>query len=287
LGNDGLAMTCFALVTIFIAVGILISFNHSKQVRFAQKQSDLKLESDLQLAVSRSKDSQWAPTWTPPKLPSSVIAAIWSNRFIESSAQQTPKSKGHESMLRFMSWDYQREAPYIIAAAFLSMRDAGLIRMFVAPHGGLIDPGNRVRIERTDLAIASTDMPAVEGGLLLACLDLGHKRFGKTTQPAAMSVVKEWIHQAMDHPYKWVRGVAIKQGRELGLFEPVVEKRGFGKLLGESPPVYSIEHLAACDDQVVACVARWQEFSASEPELRTLLIMEVADGIYARQARAS
>jgi hypothetical protein len=278
---------CIVLVAIFIGVGVLITANHSKQVGFAQQQSDLKLEGDLQLAKSRSKVTEWASNWKPPELPSSVIAAIWSNRFIDSPTQDASKLRGHEIMLKMISWDYQREAPYVVVAAFLSLRDAGLIKMFVAPHGGLIDPLNRVKVERTDLPLASTDMPAVEGGLLLACMDLAHKRFGKSKQPAAYTVVREWIHQAMDHPYIWVRGVAIQQGRELGLVEPVVKKRGFGKLSGESPLVYSIEHLAACEDQVVASVARWQEFALKEPELRTMLIMEVADGISACHTRSA
>jgi hypothetical protein len=271
------------LLAIFVVVVWLISVIHYKQVRFAQQQSDLKFESDLQLAKSRSNESQLAPTWKPPKLPSSVIAAIWSNRFINSPTQYAAELQRHESTLKMLSWDYHREAPYMVAAAFLSLRDAGLIRLFVAPHGGLLDSDSRVRVERTDLALASADMPAVEGGLLLACMDLAHKRFGKTTQPAAYSVVREWIHKAMGHPYRWVRGVALQQGRELGLFEPTVKRRGFGKLFGSSPPVYSIEHLAACDDQVVASLARWEEIALNEPELQTRLIIEVAGGINARQ----
>jgi hypothetical protein len=269
-------MNCLVLVAVAIAVLVLISILHSNGVRFGQQQADLKLESDLQLAKSRAKESPWASAWTPPKLPFSVIAAIWSNRFIDSTTHASPELQRQESLHRWMSWDYHREAPQIVAAAFLGLRDAGLVRL---------ESTNELKVERTDLAFAG-DMPAVEGGLLLACLDLGSKRFGKTTQPRVKAVVKEWIHQSMGHPYKWVRGVAIQQARELGLVEPAAKKRGLGRLFADSPPVYSIDHLAACEDQVVACVARWHEFGVSEPKLRVLLIMESADGISARQERS-
>jgi hypothetical protein len=185
-----------------------------------------------------------------------------------------------------MTWNYRREAPYIVAVAFLSLRDAGLIRMLVQPRRKVFNSFQRVRIERTDLALSSFDLGAVESGLLLACLDLAHRRFRKTTQPAVYSVVKEWILRTQDHPFQWVVGVAVTQGRDLGLYEPVIKKRAwYGKMV-DHKPVCSLEHLAACDDQAVECAAHWQEFAAGEPELQQTLLTEVAFGISARQARS-
>src|SRR5713101_8349222 len=81
-------------------------------------------------------------------------------------------------------------------------------------------------------------------------------------------------------------------GRDISRFagrvgdRPMVDDRGgFQKMFGGSPqPVYAIPHLAACENQVVACVSRWQEFGVNEPELQQRLIAEVAFGTYARQA---
>jgi hypothetical protein len=188
-------------------------------------------------------------------------------------------------MLRMTNWNFDPAAPYIAAAAFLSLRDAGLVRMSMRPSGKVIGSFQRVRVEPTDLARSRSDLPAVEGGLLMASLAFADKRFGRSTEPAAYSVVREWIHTTQNRPTRWVVEVAVWQGRELGLYEPIVDTRGrFRKLFGGGPkPVYSIQHLAACEDQVVACVARWAEFGANEPELQQLLITEVAFGIRGRQ----
>jgi hypothetical protein len=94
------------------------------------------------------------------------------------------------------------------------------------------------------------------------------------------------MHESQDHPYEWVVGVAVQQGQELGLYQPINKKRTrFGRQV-DGKPVYSLEHLAACEDQVVAGAARWQEFAASEPELEKRLITEVSFAIHGRQARA-
>jgi hypothetical protein len=127
-------------------------------------------------------------------------------------------------------------------------------------------------------------MPAVEGGLLLAVLDLAHKRFRKDTQPSAHSVVTEWIHLNQANPSKWVAEAAVQQGRELGLYEPAVKIRAWNRRMVDDKPVYSLEHLAACDDQAVACAARWHEFEAEEPEMGRL-VTEVAFAIESRRQR--
>jgi hypothetical protein len=128
-------------------------------------------------------------------------------------------------------------------------------------------------------------MPAVEGGLLLAVLDLAHKRFRKEAQPAAFSVVTEWIHKSQANPSKWVAEVALQQGRELGLYEPVIKKRAwYGKMV-DNKPVYAIEHLAACDDQAIACATRWHQFEAGEPEVGRLAT-EVGFAVESRRERS-
>lgn len=257
-----------------VALIVFVSRVHSSSKEIAETGSDLKFESDLQQVISRSNRTQGGPTWTAPKLPSSVIAAIWTHRFI--GTQPPVGMQRFASALKRRTWDYRREAPYIVATAFLSLRDAGLIRLFVEPRG-LLDSFERVGVERTDLALG-TDLPAVEGGLLQACLDIAQKRFFHTTQPSASAVVREWIRPAND-PFKWVLDTATHQGRELGLYEPVIGKRGlFGRTLDEKP-VVSMAHLAACEDQVFACVSRWQEFGVSEPELQQRLITDVSFAI--------
>ncbi len=260
-----------------VALIVFVSRVHSSSKEIAEAGSDLKFESDLQHEISRSRGLQVAPTWSAPKLPSSVIASIWTHRFIGSPFQPPAGVQRYASALKGRTWDYGREAPYIIAAAFLSLRDAGLIRMFVEPRG-LLDSFERVTVERTDLAL-DTDMPAVEGGLLQACLDLAQKRFFKTTQPSASAVVRQWMGRPQNHPYRWVLEVATHQGRELGLYEPVIGKRGWFGRPRDEKPVFSMEHLAACEDQVFACVARWREFGVSEPELQQRLITDVSFAI--------
>jgi hypothetical protein len=274
---------CLALP---VGLIILVNSTHSRNKGAAEARSGFKLESDLQQEISRSKANQSFSSWAPPRLSASVIASIWTDRFIASSTQQSVDTRRYASMLAMTNWNFSRAAPYIVAAAFLSLRDAGLIRMSMEPPGKVFDSFRRVRVEPTDLALSRSDLPAVEGGLLSASLAFSNKRFGKSTEPAAYSVVREWIHTTQNRPSRWVVEVAIQQGRKLGLYEPIVDTRGgFRKLFGGGPkPVYSIQHLVACDEQVVACVARWQEFGAHEPELQQRLITEVAFGIQGRQA---
>jgi hypothetical protein len=258
----------FAVLVGLIVVVLLV---HSSNRRGAEAASDLKFEGDLQHEIARSKTSQSAPTWTPPKLPSSVIAAIWTHRFIGHSTQPPTETQRYESSLQRMSWSYGREAPYIVANAFLSLRDEGLIGLSLEPRGKFLDSFNRVRVERTEQVLPSVEMAAVEGGLLLACMDLAHKRFLKSDQPSAYAVVREWMG-GQGNPYKWVLDSATYQGRQLGLYEPAIKQR-------EKHPVFSMEHLAACEDQVMACVNRWEEFGVNETDLQQRLITEVSFGI--------
>lgn len=287
----GVGDTCNASFTFnsgWIFVGVLglvifITWVRSSNRTAIDTSADSKLESDLQREIARTKDSQWAPTWTAPRLPSSVIASIWTNRFVHRSPPS--KIQRYANTLRGLTGDYGRAAPYIIGAAFLSLRDAGLINISVDPRGKFLDSFQRVRVERTDMALSSAHMPAVEGGLLLAVLDLAHKRFRKEAQPAASSVVAEWIHHSQANPSRWVAEVAVQQGRELGLYEPVIKRRAwYGKMVDDKP-VYSVEHLAACDDQAVACAARWHEFESAEPEVGRL-VTEVAFAIESRRERS-
>jgi len=273
---------CLALP---VGLIILVIATHSRNKGAAEARSSFRLETDLQQEISRSKASQWTSTWEAPRLPASVMGSIWTDRFVASSTQQFAETRRYASMLGMTTWNFNGAAPYIVAAAFLSLRDAGLIRISIAPRGVLFDSFQRVRIEPTDLALSRPDLAAVEGGLLSASLAFSDKRFGKSTEPSAYSVVREWIHVTQNRPSRWVVEVAIQQGRELGLYEPVVDKRsGIRKRFGRGPkPVYAIQHLAACDDQVVACVERWREFGANEPELQQRLITEVAFGIQGRQ----
>ncbi len=268
---------CLALP---VGLIMLVTVSHSRSKQAAQERSELKLESDLQQEISRSKATPWAPNWAAPKLPASIIASIWTDRFV------VDEMRRYVSVLGMMTWNFRRAAPYIVAAAFLSLRDAGFIRLSMEPRSMVLDSFRRVRVEPTDLAVSRFDLPAVEGGLLSASLAFSNKRFGRSTEPAAYSVVREWIHTTQNHPSRWVIDVAVQQGRELELYEPMVDKRGrFRKLLGRGPkPVYSMQHLAACENQVVACVARWREFGSNEPELQQRLVTEVAFGIHGRQA---
>jgi hypothetical protein len=227
--------------------------------------------------LAQSRPSEGPSTWTAPKLPASVIASIWTDRFMGSStAPPTGMQQLRSSYIRLIL-NFRPEPPYIVAAAFLSLLDAGLIRIAVAPGGRMVGSLTRVWVERTDLALPNFELPAVEAGLLIACNDLTHQRFRRTTQPSAFSVIKKWKNWkgANYHPYRWVLGVAIRQGIELGLYEPVIKKQGGARRRFDEKPAYSIEHLAACEEQVVACVARWQNFGVNEPELQDRLLTEV------------
>ena len=287
-GNDCSSSFSFNSGWIFVVVlvfAVIVTLARSNNRTALDTVADLKLETDLQLEIARTKDSRWTPTWTAPRLPSSVIASIWTNRFVQSASQPPSKIQRYASTLRTMTGDDGRAAPYIIGAAFLSLRDAGLIDISVDPRGKVLDSFHRVRVERTDVALPTVDMPAVEGGLLLAVLDIAHRRFRKEAQPAAFSVVTEWIHNSQANPAKWVAEVALQQGRELGLYEPVTKKRSwYGKMVDDKP-VYSIEHLAACDDQAIACANRWHQFEAGEPEVGRLAT-EVGFAVESRRERS-
>ena len=271
-----------------VALILLFVLTNSRNRKAAETRSASKLETDLQQEISRSAASEHSLSWTAPRLPASIIASIWTHRFFANTTQQFAETRRYATTLAAVTWNFNKAAPYIVAAAFMSLRDAGLIRMSMEPRGKVLDSFQRVRIEPTDLARSSSNLSAIEGGLLYASLAFAEKRFGRSTDPPAFSVVREWIHKTQNRPSRWVVEVAVQQGRELGLYEPVVDKRSsFRKLFGGGPkPVYSIPHLAACEDQAVSCVSRWREFGASEPELQQRLITEVAFGIDARQSRS-
>jgi hypothetical protein len=266
----------FAVLT---AVLVFIQLIHSSSKRIAEAGSDLKFEGELQQVISRSRTSQAVPTWTAPKLPASVIAAIWTHRFIGHPTQPLTETQRYESSLRRMTWTYSREAPYIVAMALLSLQDEGLIAMSLDPRGRFLDSFERVRVERTEQPPPSVEMPAVEGGLLLACVDIAHKRFGKSDQPSVHAVVREWMG-AQGNPYKWVLDSATFQGRQLGLYEPTTKKR-------EKHPVFSMGHLAACDDQVIECVNRWERFGVTDTDVQQRLITECSSALAGIASSAS
>jgi hypothetical protein len=253
------------------AVLVFIQVMHSTSKQAADAGSDLKFEGELQHAIWLSRTSQAPPAWIPPILPASVIAAIWTHRFEGHPTQPPTTPQRYQSALRWQTWTYGREAPYIVATALLSLRDAGFITMSLQPRGKFLDSFHRVRIERIEQPLPNVEMPAVEGGLLLGCMDLAHKRFLKSDQPSAYAVVREWIG-SQSNPFKWVLDSATYQGRQLGLYEPSVKKR-------EKHPQFSMEHLAVCEDQVIACVNRWEEFGAREADLQQRLITEVSFAI--------
>lgn len=280
---DWLGWFCLALP---IAVILLFILTHYSNRTAAETRSGSRLESELQQEIARSKASGFASSWAAPTLPASVIASIWTHRFIATSTDKFIESRRYASTLA-MNWNYNRAAPYIAAVALMSLRDQGLINLSLGPRGKVLDSFERIRIEPTDLARSSSDLPAVEGGLLSASLGFAEKWFGKTTEPSVFRVVTDWIGRTQNRPYRWVVEVAIKEGRALDLYEPVNDQRGrVRRLFGGGPkPEYSIPHLAACEDQVVASVSRWREFGASEPELQQRLLTEVGFGINARQSR--
>src|SRR5260370_38492113 len=103
-----------------------------------------------------------------------------------------------------MSWNFNRAALYITSVAFMSLRDAGLIRISM-------DSLQRVLIEPTDLARSTSDLPPVEGGLLSAGLAFSGKRFGKDAEPAANAVVREWVHRKQNQRWGWGVRTARRQ----------------------------------------------------------------------------
>lgn len=242
----------------------------------AERRGEIELESGLHRELARLKANPSAPSWPAPKLPYSVIASIWTGRLVAIATLQAPGSRRIPNYsLAWSTWNYRREAPYIVAAAFLSLRDDGLIRMFTEPKGIALESLNSVWVERTDLVTDFGQMALVEGGLLMACEELAHKRFGKSDTPGVSAVIRQFIRNSQDDVFKWVAGVARLQAQQLGLYQPTSDR--------SAKPVYWFEHLAACDDQVAACVSRWREFSALEPELTHALLVEAEFGIRSRQ----
>lgn len=241
-----------------------------------ERHAEFELESGLQREFARLKADPSAPSWPAPKLPYSVIASIWTGRLAAVATSLPPGARRVPNYsLAWSNWKYRREAPYIVAAAFLSLRDEGLIRMFIEPEGIVLESLNRVWVERTDLATRFDQMALVEGALLMACEELAKKRFGKSDAPGVTAVIRQFIRESQNDVFGWIVGVARLQARQLGLYQPPSGR--------SAKTVYWFEHLAACDDQVAACVARWREFSAQEPELEQALLVEAEFGIRARQ----
>src|ERR1700687_5392774 len=81
------ALGTIEFFAVLVALIVVVLVVHSSNKRGAEAASDLKFEGDLQREISRSKTGQPATTWTAPKLPASVIAAIWTHRFVGHSTQ--------------------------------------------------------------------------------------------------------------------------------------------------------------------------------------------------------
>lgn len=112
------AWLCLALP---VGLIILVTSTHSRNKGAAEARSGFKLESDLQHEISRSKTSQWASSRAAPRLPTSVMAPIWTDRFVANSMQDFAETRRYASMLGRTTWNFNRAAPYIVAAAFLSL----------------------------------------------------------------------------------------------------------------------------------------------------------------------
>jgi hypothetical protein len=270
----GVAIAGFVVFAVGAALVVMLLLLRSSSRAAAERRADLELESGVQRELARLATGPPAPAWPAPKLPYSVIASIWTGRL---AAVPTPSGsrRSPSRSLAWATWKYRREAPYIVAAAFLSLRDEGLIRILIEPDGTVTKSLNRVWIERTDLAAQFSQMPLVEGGLLTACEQVAKKRFGKSDIPSVTLVITHFIRDSQDDVFKWLIGVARMQAEQLGLYQASSGR--------SAKPVYWLEHLAACDDQVTACVSRWREFSAQEPELVRELLAEAELGIRARQ----
>ena len=113
----------------------------------------------------------------------------------------------------------------------------------------------------------------------MACDEMAHKTFGKTTTPGAAQLVMELLHGGHNDPFQWVIDLAVHNGSQLGLYAPATVKR---RGLRGDKPVYSLEHLAASDDQVVAFTTRWREFEVNDPKLLERLLAEAAYAISSR-----
>ncbi len=254
---------------------ILLQLRSSSRVA-AERRADLELESGVQRELARLRADPSAPVWPAPKLPYSVIASIWTGRLAAVPDPQVPGSaRSHNRSIAFTTWGYHREGRYIITVAFLSLRDEGLINIFIEREGTVLKSLNRVWIKRTNLAAQFSQIPLVEGGLLMACEELAKKRFGKSDTPRVSAVIRQFIGSGQNNAFSWVAGVARLQAGQLGLCQP-----SSGRSV---KPVYWIEHLASCDGQVAACVSRWRDFSAQEPELKQQLLVEAEFWIRARQ----
>lgn len=235
----------------------------------AAARSGSQLEIALTQAVAQLKSSGSAPIWTPPLLPYSVMACVWTQRLIGRAGESVyGANRDYTSSLRLFNWQYRADTPYIIAAALLSLRDSGLITISLrqtSPFNAL----SALHFERTDVAVPSGDPPLVEAGLLTACEDLALNGFFKTTTPGTQRLVREFVKHGSGNSFKWVFRLAVHQARQLGLCEPSRKPR-------DDKPAYSLEHLAACDEQVVAFAARWREFATNEPEIQQRLLTEAA-----------
>jgi hypothetical protein len=221
---------------VLAAVVVVILLLRSSTRVSGEQRADFELKSGLYRELSRLRGDPSAPSWPAPKLPYSVIASIWTGRLAAVATSLPPGTRRIPNYsLAWSTWKYRREAPYIVAAAFLSLRDEGLIRMFIEPEGIVLKSLNRIWVERTDLATRFDQMALVEGGLLMACEELAKKRFGKSDVPGVTAVITQFIRDSQDDVFGWVVGVARLQARQLGLYQPSSGR--------SAKPVYWFEHL--------------------------------------------
>jgi hypothetical protein len=260
---------CGCPLVLLVGFAFFLMRRHSRNREVTAARSGSLLESDLQPVIARMKSGESTPGWTPPKLPYSVMACIWTHRLIDSSSESVYGSgRNYVSTLRVTNWQYRDDSVYIIVAALLSLRDAGLITI-QAKETNRFMALSAIRIARTDAAVNFPELPLVEGGLLMACEDLATRRFFKTTAPSTQRVLRHFVRDGSSNHYQWVAELAAQQACQLDLCEPAPGGR-------RAKRVYSLEHLAACDEQVVAFVARWREFATNEPDIQQRLFTETA-----------
>jgi hypothetical protein len=250
-----------------VIVGVVLVHNSSR--RASEARAAVQLENAIQQEIARLRATGSPPAWTPPHLPWSVIAGIWTHRLVSSAAPSVYEG-GHNpiaSLNRF-SWTARNEPPYIVSAALLSLRESRLISITLAPQDAFTNSLNRLVLERTDVYMSASEAGLVEGGLLGAFHALAQKRFGRTTMPTVFQIVHEFIDGSTE-PFKQVVTLVKQEAYQLGLYDA---------------SAYAIPHLAACEDQVAGFVSRWASFAKDEPEIQQRLLTESTLGIRSRMS---
>jgi hypothetical protein len=171
---------------------------------------------------------------------------------------------------RDVSVDLKTLSGVLVASALWSLRESGAAQVGIEAKKGLFGSKSRVAV-RPGSGHPSSDLEKA----LLASLD--------QKDPYARGLVYRWLGTESMSPWRMAVAPVEAELVQAGMLTPE-DPKGLGGRLGALAKggvtmTGNAAAIAGVQGEVNAAVARWQAFTANEPELAQALVKECRDGI--------